>query len=57
MADFFGYKKRSIHVSSGAMALAVVLLIGSAFNPGLFLSYSNIQNIFRQTVTNAFLAF
>ena len=55
MADFFGYKKRSIHVSSGAMALAVVLLIGSAFNPGLFLSYSNIQNIFRQTVTNAFL--
>ncbi len=57
MADSFGYKKRGIHVSSGAMALAVVILIGSAFNPGLFLSYSNIQNIFRQTVTNALLAF
>lgn len=57
MADSFAYKKRGIHVSSGAMALAVVILIGSAFNPGLFLSYSNIQNILRQTVTNALLAF
>ena len=45
------------HVSSGVLALVLVFCVGIVFNPGLFLSHSNMQNILRQTVTNALLAF
>ena len=44
------------HVSSGVLALVLVFCVGFVFNPGLFLSHSNMQNILRQTVTNALLA-
>lgn len=45
------------HVSSGVLALVLVFCVGIVFNPGLFLSHSNMQNILRQTVTNALLAY
>lgn len=55
------HKKRTMRsgfsASSGMMALLVVIFVGTVFNPELFLSYSNIRNILRQTVTNALLAF
>ncbi len=46
-----------INISSGLIALIAVILVGILFNPALFLSYQNIQNILRQTVTNALLAY
>ncbi|MGN0322743.1 MAG: ABC transporter permease [Oliverpabstia sp.] len=56
------YNFRSINnkkqkVSSGIIALALVILFGIIVNAQQFLAYQNIMNVMRQTVTYALLSF